>query len=370
LLSARIVADDCCLYQDKGDYRVTVNIYVDESGNFRSAPRPDSWCTIVAYASPEGDHKALKSLMKALRADCGKVDEVKLRDIPERRYARFLSDLSGLNGLAFATAMDAGLHTDEGVLTHQEGQVEKVIEHVDLMLHSEARRGLNDLAVKIKELPIQLYAQLVCQVELFHLVLTRCVAYYALRDPATLRRFAWRIDRKDTIPTAYENAFRTILPALLQTKSHRDPMLMIRDAGDYRPFFHAYQYPPGEEPTYLRDDYGLDIEIEGAIDVGKMVRDDFQLLDSASSAGLQVADLLASGVRRVMRGNFDRPDAIAALLGSNMLQEMQDRPPLRLIGLGDGETQVSDRCSAVVRRMVYSAKPLLTRGLASTANRE
>jgi hypothetical protein len=346
---------------DTRTLQIFVNIYVDESGNFRSAPQPDAWCAIVAYASPEVDHKPLKSLVKELRADCGRGDEVKLRDIPERRYAQFLADLSRMNGVAFAAAMDAGCHTDANLLSHQEGQAKKVIEHVDHMLHAQAREGLHQLAATIRGLPIQLYAQLVCQVELFHMVLTRCAAYFAQRDPATLRRFAWRVDRKDTIPTTYENAFRTILPALLQTKSSRDPMLMIRDSGDYRPFLHAYQYPAGEEPTYLRDDYGLDFETEGAIDVGKMVREDFQLLDSASSAGVQVADLLASGVRRVLRGNFDRPDAIAALLGSNLLEEVRNKPTVRLIGIGVGETQVSDRCAGLIRTIARASKPLIKR---------
>jgi hypothetical protein len=296
-----------------------MNIFVDESGTFRTSPNPDSWCTVAAYACPETDRKSLDHLVGALRADCANGAETKLSDIPEPRYARFLLDLSHLRGIAFAVAVDAHRHTDQSLRAHQEGQAAKVIEHVEKMHYPEARIGLQELADAIRSLPLQLYAQLVCQVELFHKVIARSVTYYAQRQPPTLGSFRWRVDRKDTIPTAYETAFRRILPALLQTKSLKEPMLMLTESANYT-FFRRFEYPPGEAPTYLKEDYGIDFG-NSPVNIGKMVRDDFKLVDSAKVSGVQVADLLASGIRRVMRGNFDDPVRIATLIGGNLLQE-------------------------------------------------
>lgn len=338
-----------------------MNIFVDESGTFGPAPARDSWCVVVAYVSPEIDRAPLERLVGALRRECSDGREVKLPDIPEERYAVFLRDLAKLRGVAFAVAVDAGAHTKEDLVQHRDAQADKVVEHIDKMLYEGGRQGLRDLAAAIRDLPVQLYTQLITQVELFHDVVVLGITYYAQRIPATLGTLRWRVDQKDTIPTAYEKAFRTILPALLQTKSERDPMLMLKDGADYRFFDRKYLFPPGEAPTYLRDVYGLDYQPEGdAVDVGKIVRDNFQLVDSRKVTGVQVADLLASGLRRTLRGNFDRPGRIALCLGSNMLQRAYEAPPVRLIGVGPGDTHVSRRAADLLRTMARVSRPYLS----------
>lgn len=337
----------------------SMNIFVDESGTFRTAANPDSWCVVVAYASPEIDRAPLNRLVRDLRLECTFGKEAKLSDIPERRYARFLYDLSHLRGIAFAVAIDAHLHTEEGLIKHRDGQAAKVVEHIDTMLYAEGRQSLQELSDAIRTLPVQLYTQLICQVELFHALLTRAITYYAQRQPATLRSLRWRVDRKDTIPTAYENAFRTILPVLLQTKSLKDPMLMLTEGADYS-FFKRYEYASGKEPTYLKDLYGIDHK-DGSVDIGKIVREDFQLVESSTVPGVQVADLLASGLRRTMRRNFDDPERIATLLGSNLLQEFHRKPPLRLFALGPGrDEQVSERTAHLLKAMTQFNKAFLT----------
>lgn len=77
--------------------------------------------------------------------------------------------------------------------------------------------------------------------------------------------------------------------------------------------------------------------------MGEMVSEDFQLVDSDLFAGVQIADLMASGLRRFMRGGFERSHEVALLFGSNMLQELdRDRLVVRLISL-DGVATVSER---------------------------
>ena len=226
------------------------------------------------------------------------------------------------------------------------------------MRHPEGRKGLQNLADAIRGLPVQLYTQLVCQVELFHNVITRAITYYAQRQPPTLGSLRWRVDRKDTIPTPYETAFRTILPALLQTKSVRDPMLMLSEGADYT-FFKRFEYASGGAPNYLKDDYGIDIG-RNAANIGKMVGDDFKLVDSSRVAGVQVADLLASGLRRAMRCSFGNPVQIATLIGANMLQAAHRQPPVRLIGLGiDGDERASIPTTEVLRALTKLNRPLL-----------
>lgn len=327
-----------------------MNIFVDESGNFLTTEKTNAWSTVVAYVSPETDRKSIDRLLSELRTDCSNGSEAKLRDLSESRFAQFLTDLSRLRGIAFAVALDANLHTEESLLLHQSSQADKVIKHLDKMLHAEARQGLQELSNAIRSLPLQLYAQLICQVELFHKVITRSVTYYAQRQPPTLGNFRWRLDQKNTIPTAYEVAFRKILPAVLQSKSLREPMLMLTESADYS-FFERFEYGPGKAPTYLRDDYGIDIE-NNSVNIGEIVSEDFKLVDSVNVPGVQVADLLASGIRRVMRGNFDDPVRIATLIGATMVQEMHQKPPVKLVALGTGiDARVSSELELVLRAM-------------------
>ena len=81
----------------------------------------------------------------------------------------------------------------------------------------------------------------------------------------------------------------------------REPMPMLEGA-DYR-FMERLHYPEGQEPTYLRDVYGMEAGDgdERKLNLGQLVGEDVRFVDSQEDAGVQVADLLASGLRRCLR---------------------------------------------------------------------
>jgi hypothetical protein len=331
-----------------------VYIFVDESGTFTSTKLSDAWCVVAAYVSPESNRAALTKLITRLRFECSNGSETKLRDMSERRYLRFLDDLRQLKGLAFAVAVDMSLNNGAAVALHRDTQAEKVVEHREKMIHESGKRAVTRLSELIQALPIQLYIQLVCQLELFHKVLTRAPLYYAQRHPAALAHLRWRVDRKNTVPTAYEEAFRTVLPAILQTMSLSDPMIMLEGA-DYS-HFKRFDFPPGGEPDHLRTVYGIDSR--GGADVGKMIREDFQFVDSNLVPGVQVADLLSAGLRRLLRGQFNAPAIVATLLGANMLQELKGLPLVQLISL-DQSGNTSQRTASLLRSMASRSHRML-----------
>ena len=265
-------------------------IYVDESGTFTANAKvpTDSWCVVVAYASPESDLERLDALVSSLRAERGGGVEVKLHQVGEARYVRFLRDLSRLNGLMFAVSVDVSLHSLDGVQAHQLAQADKVIENREKMIHATVREQLTVLRGEILDLPAQLYTQLICQIELFHKVLQRAPLYFSQHKPETLASFKWRIDQKDTIPTTYETAFRTILPSLLQTKSFRDPMVSLIEGNNE--YLKRFEFPEGQYPTYLDEHYGVKSKGQG-LNVGQMAQEDFQLVDSSAVSGYASGDL-------------------------------------------------------------------------------
>ena len=91
----------------------------------------------------------------------------------------------------------------------------------------------------------------------------------------------------------------------------------------------AFEYATDDVPEYLESEYG--IRVENALNIGKVIRDDLKFEDSRSNIGIQVADLLASGLRRCLRGQFQENQVIATALGRLTLQNQRGKFPIHLV---------------------------------------
>jgi len=313
-----------------------VNIFIDESGSFANTKQEGSWNTIVAYASPEVDSRKMKTILNRLKKKCGVAPsvEIKLKHILEHDYIDFLKDLYSLNGVLFCTATDASHNTLTDIAHHQNKRVYGILLHIDKMKYEGGRKGTQYLADQLQKLSSPLYAQLCCQVDLIFNTIDRLIPYIIQRMPHSLGKFRWRVDQKNISRIDYEDAFEKITPALLQTRSLSKPLIMIKGC-DYSAL-DPYIYHKGETPTYLKEEYGLDIEIEEALNIQKIIRDDIKFEDSKKSVGIQIADLLASGMRRCLRGGFEQNNDVAFFLGKLMVQAEKNRLPLSIIAFKEG----------------------------------
>ena len=327
-----------------------MNIYIDESGSFVSAPTKGSWNVVVAVATPESSRLAIASAMKTLKLGSSVPlrSEVKLNALDETRYLRFVNDLSKTHALLFATATDAGLNAPDLLARHQSVQVAKIRENIPRMRYESGRQSVILLADQLENISLQLYAQLVCQIDLLHDVSSRSINYFAQRIPGTLAEFRWRIDQKNTSKTIYENAFEKIAPALLQTRSFREPGFRV-EGFNYR-HLAQYEFPNGDVPDYLEAEYGL--RAEHALNIGKLIRGNLRFEDSRSSLGIQVADLLASGLRRCLRGGFKANDAIAQALGRLTLQNERGKFPVHLVGFSEHKEGIADHTASCVVKAI------------------
>lgn len=332
-------------------------IFIDESGTFLHSPARDSWCVVAAYVIPEHLRRKVDALMFRVRRMGNNGAETKLKHLSEEQYVWFLSELEKLGGVAFAVAVDVGLHSPAEIERHRNGQADKIIEHREKMIYEAARQGLIDLSNQIRSLPVQLYTQLSCQLQLFHKIITAATLYFVQRHPPALGHFRWRLDQKARVPTAYEDAFRKILPGILQTMSLEEPMIMLR--GENYTHFSRFNYPSGEEPTYLQEHYGIDARGGEVTNIGQVVRENFELVDSAGCGGVQVADLLSSGLRRLLRGGFANPETVARLIGNNMVQEVRSHIPVILVSL-DQTADVSRDVAQLLRIISAATRPMLT----------
>lgn len=331
-----------------------MNIYIDESGSFVSAPNVGAWNVVAAVVASESSRRHIERAVRSLKlaTSSNETSEVKLNDVDEALYANFLNEIARSHVLLFATATDAGLNTTDSLIKHQSIQVANIRKNIPRMRYEGGRRSIELLANQLESVSPQLYAQLVCQVDLLHSIVGQSINYFAQRMPATLATFRWRIDQKNTIKTTYEDAFEKIAPALLQTRSFREPFVRVEDF-DYR-HFKIYELPQGKTPDYLESEYG--IKVEHALDIGKLIRDNLKFEDSKTSLGIQVADLLASGVRRALRGGFKDNKAIARAIGRLTLQNERGKYPINLVAFSESESKADSTASSTVKAMIETAR--------------
>lgn len=140
----------------------------------------------------------------------------------------------------------------------------------------------------------------------------------------------------------------------------RDPLPILVGA-DYSAF-SRFDWSPEEKPTYLRDAYGIETNHEKlATNIGMLVRENLEFVDSRMNQGVQVADLLASGIRRCLRCEFADNDSAARLLGRLMVQSYKGKPSVQLLGFLKSEVALDDQSGRAVRLMEGSARAMLFR---------
>ena len=333
-------------------------IAIDESGSFVSANTRNSWCVVAAYVFSERIKSRSSAALKKLKRATGvsEQQEIKLKHVSEENYFQFLFELSKLNGVLFAVATDSHLNTNEILIEHRTVQANKIRENVPRMIYEEGKKAITTLSDELESLSPQLYAQLQCQIVLFNDILHRAILYYVQRDPYTLRKYKWRIDQKNITKTTYEHAVEKVACPILQTISFREPMIFLKEA-DYS-HMDPFIYSEDEVPGYLEEAYGK--KLEDGVNLGKMIRDDMDFPNSKLDLSVQIADLLAAGIRKCLRSEFTNNALASRMLGRLMLGNIKDKYPIQFVGFGkDGET-VDDKVARVMAGFERTAKGILT----------
>ena len=113
----------------------------------------------------------------------------------------------------------------------------------------------------------------------------------------------------------------------------------------------------GDVPNYLQEQHN--VKIEHAMNIQKLIREDLKFEDSKNSIGVQVADLLASGLRKCLRGQFDANTVVAKALGKLTLQNERHNPPIHLVSFADAEDVPDQTASDAVKLMIKVCRPMI-----------
>ncbi len=286
--------------------------------------------------------------------------EIKLRDISERDYFDFLSRLNQLHGILFTVATDAGLNSVAHIEKHRNIQATEITRHIDVMRYEAGRQAVKNLSDRVRNLPPQLYIQLKCQVILIKSVIHSGTLYFVQRFPGELGKFSWRIDQKNSTKTEYEKAFEILTPPWLQSFSLEKPIIMKLEGADYSAF-KRFEYPEGKAPTYLKTEYGIDIGNAGLTNIGQLIREDLKFVDSKQNYGVQIADLLATGLRRCLRARFNNNEVAARLLGSLMPQGRANESSVQLLGFSKEDRVVTGEIARLIRMMGSYSRAMVVR---------
>jgi len=334
-----------------------MNLFIDESKPFAYSPKPNSWSVVGCYAISDDEYNKAQSLLKKMKSNAGfkKDQEVKINELSEEQYLDFISGLTKLGGTFYAVATDSNINTPDAVASHQAAQGEKIVEQKSHMKYEQGKQNLENLKQRLLRLSPQLYIQLLCQLNLIFKVVHAVIPYYIQRSPASLSGFRWRVDQKDVTRTDFENMFEILGPMIIQTRSMSDPLKMIKGI-DYS-VLKRYEYTKETVPKYLSEQYGKVVE-EG-YDIQGIIRDDIDFIDSKKSPGIQIVDLLVSGLRKCLRLEFTNNREISYKLGGLMVQAEGDQTPVDLVCYSPNKGDLNPEVETSIRLMIKSCRPFI-----------
>lgn len=340
-----------------------MEISIDESGSFTTnATDEGAWSVVVAYVTPETEKKHYRNILQKLKAKCkAGTGEIKLYQIDETDYFSFLSELGKLKGILFSVATDSAFNNIEFIKRHQETHVQAIISGIPGMRYEEGKLGLKRLAKELSKTPPQLYVQLTCQVLLILKIIENAVNYFVQRNHNTLSSFKWRVDQKDpNFKTDFESAFEKFTPALLQTFSLESPLGLF--SGFNYTKMKDFFYKPGNIPDFLIE-RKPELLNEPGLNIQKVFRDDIKFINSKDHDGIQIADLLASGVRRLLKSGFINNNKAALLFSNLMIQEKNSSSPILLTSFDDRKINLDLplHTSKLINLVIKNCRPMLVR---------
>jgi hypothetical protein len=335
-----------------------MHIFIDESGSFAQTDIPNSFSAEVAYIIPENNLAIALAALRRYKRRAGRMpfEEVKAGLATEENYFHFLADLRGAGGFVTGVVSDGSLQGD--IANHKAQQANKIDQHVPVMVYDEGKVMVAKAAADVRHLSNPNYVELHCRAKLAWGVVRRATLYYSQCDPKTLGAFRWAFDAKDVNLNHFESTMADLLGTLTQSHSVETPLIQLEGA-DYSHFqrFTAED----QDARWFPAPEGADLIVMN----GKLFREDMEFPDSKASPGVQIADLMANGLRKCLKGEFTDNDRAAAFLGNLMIREPGGVPSLEFVMFDGGEEQrLLDRAvSRRVRIMDHNGMSMVARRL-------
>lgn len=330
-----------------------MKFFVDESGTFCHSPsRSHSISCVGVLCIPDGSMSQIFKRYARIRAKLPLQNgEVKGRSLKESQIASLIDMLKKNDVLFEVTAVDLNLMRDADIADHQYEQADNLIANLTEKHHPDLKMDLESARSKLLSLAPQLYVQSVAAFEVVWRAFQHAVLYYSMRQPNALGEFEWIIDGKDRKKvTEWELWWSSLAPAFMQSRSFRDPLIMLKGA-DYSSFRNFHVRMPDYLKPHLHD-YSQD----SGTDVGAIWGENVHFV-STPEPGLEIVDILTNAARRALSGNL-RIDGWKNL--SSLIVKRRTSQAVQIILLGHRSSPLtSPSYTHVIKTLDERCKPLL-----------
>jgi Protein of unknown function (DUF3800) len=290
-----------------------MRIYIDEGGSFIIPNQPSSsFSVVLAFIVPSVYETELFYDFLRLRDRWPKQDtEIKGSSLDERRAAEVIDLLTRYDVVAEFVAMDVGIHTIAAIEQRKKVQADRLVANLTAEHHPEMVRQVETIAANVRRMSNQLFVQAFLTIELLCRVIQVATLYYAQRLPAELGDIAWFIDRKAETITTMEEIWSTLVLPMSESHFARTPLIVLKE-GDYSHFDNRYGSALDDKMKkhleWMAKMYGPRdrSDIHPLTDVRKLLTEQRQFVDSRDFLGIQLADILASILRRALNDRLQR----------------------------------------------------------------
>jgi hypothetical protein len=291
-----------------------MRVYIDEAGNFVvPADGQSLFSLVLALVIPTSIEPELFQEFLRLRDSWqNNAVEIKGSKLDEAQAAQLIDLASRYDVFAKFFAVDMATHGDGVVGPFKNRQADAITAHLTPEHHPPIVAQLKGLADAIRQMPNQLFLQAFLVIELVLKVVEESTLYYVQRSPEDLGSIEWIIDRKNRRITEMEETWSTLILPMSEGQFAQRPLPTLKGA-DYSHFDARYGIDPNDlemkrHIDWTREAYGIrDDERPPGLNAGLLLREQRQFADSASSLGLQLADMLATILRRALNNRLQSP---------------------------------------------------------------
>lgn len=238
--------------------------------------------------------------------------EIKGSSLDENQASQVIDLLTSFDVVVDFVAVDMALHGKDIVDAFKFLQADAITAHVTREHHPEMVFQMVQLDRTIRNMPNQLFIQAELSIKLILSILQIATLYFVQRKPEELGDIAWVIDRKGHTLTEMEETWSTLILPMSESHFMREPLIFLKE-GDYSRFARYETDPAVDEDmarhlkwaaaTYGKPDVDRKTRV---IDARRLLAEQLQFLDSRDSLGLQLADMLASVLRRALNNHLQK----------------------------------------------------------------
>lgn len=285
-------------------------IYIDEAGNFAQVSTPHSRFDLVAaLVIPESVHESVLQQFVTLRESWNGNTRVEIKGskVTAEQARQVILLLADNDAVLEFIALDMATHSIATLNDFKIRTAEAIVENLTPEHHANTVTYLTGLQNRMERLSEQLFVQFKLTVEIVLKTLQHATLYYVQRDPRELGSFRWVVDQKERSLTDMEELWTQLIMPYGESHYARSNFGMLPNV-DYSHFerFMVNRADPKWRAhlDFVRSSYGGPSS-SGSFEAKLILSEHRDFADSQARPGLQLADIVATTLRRALNGRLE-----------------------------------------------------------------